>query len=60
MRGWTNEEVKSRVGQEFVIGVGRGYLEDILDNTTLTNKGEEVNELECCSESVKDEAKVED
>ncbi|KAJ8423861.1 hypothetical protein Cgig2_027122 [Carnegiea gigantea] len=45
---------------EFVIGVGGGYLEDILDNTTLTNEGEEVNELECCSKSVEDEAKVED
>lgn len=60
LKGWTNSEIKSRVAQEFVIGFGRGYLEDTLDKMTITNKEEEVNEEDHRSKNDEDEIKAED
>ena len=58
LRRWTNDEIKSRVRQQFVIGFGRGYLEDTLDNMIVTNEEEEVNEEERRSKSDEDKAKA--
>ena len=60
LRGWTNGEIKSRAGQEFIIGFGRGYLEDTLNKMTITDTEEEVNEEERRRENDEDEAKAED
>ncbi|KAJ8421869.1 LOW QUALITY PROTEIN: hypothetical protein Cgig2_016479 [Carnegiea gigantea] len=59
LRGWTNDEIKSRAGQNLVLGFGRCCLEDTLDNTTVTEEKEEVNEEERCTKSIEDEAKAE-
>ncbi|KAJ8439006.1 hypothetical protein Cgig2_013002 [Carnegiea gigantea] len=42
------------------LGWDRGYLDDSLDKTTVTDEEEQVNEEECHNKSVKDEAKAED
>ncbi|KAJ8430873.1 hypothetical protein Cgig2_011336 [Carnegiea gigantea] len=60
LRGLTNDEIKSRVGQEFVIGFGRGYLENTLDKMTIIDKQEEVNEEELHGKNDEDEAKAKD
>ncbi|KAJ8442142.1 hypothetical protein Cgig2_011332 [Carnegiea gigantea] len=60
LRRWTNDEIKSRVGQEFKIRFSRGYLQDTLDMTIITNEEEEANEEEHHNKSVKAESKVED
>ncbi|KAJ8427231.1 hypothetical protein Cgig2_023068 [Carnegiea gigantea] len=57
---WTNDEIKHRVGDEFVIRFGRRYLKDILDKTTATDEEEEVNQEERRSKNVDDKAKAED
>ncbi|KAJ8435257.1 hypothetical protein Cgig2_009390 [Carnegiea gigantea] len=52
LRGSKNDEIKDRARQESVTEVGRGYLEDTLDKTSMTNKKELVNEKEHHSKCV--------
>ncbi|KAJ8425630.1 hypothetical protein Cgig2_024285 [Carnegiea gigantea] len=54
LRVWTNDEIKDKARQESVIGFGRGYLEDTLDKTSMTDMEEQVNEEEHHSKSVED------
>ncbi|KAJ8422132.1 hypothetical protein Cgig2_024219 [Carnegiea gigantea] len=58
LRGWTNDEIKSRAGQGFEIEFGRGYLEDTLDFIIVINEEEEVSEEEYHNKSVEPKAKV--
>ena len=60
LRGWTNDKIKDRTQQESITGFGRGYLEDTLDKTSMTNEEEQVNEKEHHSKGVEDEDKAED
>ncbi|KAJ8421086.1 LOW QUALITY PROTEIN: hypothetical protein Cgig2_010320 [Carnegiea gigantea] len=60
LRGWTNDGIKDRVRQESITGFGRGYLEDTLDKTSMTDEEEQVNEKEHHSKGVEDEGKAED
>ncbi|KAJ8419980.1 hypothetical protein Cgig2_011904 [Carnegiea gigantea] len=57
---WANDEIKSRVGEEFKIGFGKGYLENSLDKTIVTEEEEEANEKEHRNKSVESEAKIKD
>ena len=41
-------------------GFGRGYLEDMLDKTSITVEDEQVNKNEHHSKGVEDEGKAED
>ncbi|KAJ8420903.1 hypothetical protein Cgig2_013560 [Carnegiea gigantea] len=59
LRGWTNEEIKSRAEHEFKIEFRKSY-EDSLDKTTGIDEEKEVNEEEHCNKSVEAKAKVED
>ncbi|KAJ8424231.1 hypothetical protein Cgig2_007457 [Carnegiea gigantea] len=60
LRGWTNNKIKSKVGQQFEIEFDRGYLEGSLDKTTVTDEEEDVNKEELCNKSVQGKAKVND
>ena len=60
LRGQINGEIKSRAGQEFIIGFNRIHIEDTLDKTTITDQEEVANEEECHSKNDEDEAKAED
>ncbi|KAJ8424087.1 hypothetical protein Cgig2_012695 [Carnegiea gigantea] len=60
LRGWINGEIKARASQEFVIGFGKGCVEDTLDKATITDEEEEVNQEECCSKNDEDDTKAKD
>ena len=60
LRGLTNDVIKHRARQESATEFGRGYLQDTLDKTSMTNEKEHVNEMEHRSKGIKDEGKVED
>ncbi|KAJ8425187.1 hypothetical protein Cgig2_021875 [Carnegiea gigantea] len=53
-----NQKGSAKIG--ICIGFSKGYLEDSLDKTIVTDKGEEVNKEERCNKSVEAEAKVKD
>ncbi|KAJ8434180.1 hypothetical protein Cgig2_025320 [Carnegiea gigantea] len=60
LRGQADEEMNSRVGQEFKIGFDIGYLKDSLHKTTVTDEEEQFNEGEHRNKSFEAKAKVHD